>query len=105
MEADSLVDGLGELARRLQSILDASGETAEQDIHWLSVNPSQNTISLHSAPLDVSGVLAEKLFEEKDCVILTSATLTTGGDFEYLKRRVGVAEDTGGTARRLPFRL
>ena len=89
IEADSLIDGLEELARRLKSILDADGETAEQDIHWLNVNPSQNTMALHSAPLDVSGILAEKLFEEKDCVVLTSATLSAGGDFEYLKRRVG----------------
>ena len=89
VEADSLADGLQQLAGRLQSILDANGEASEQDIHWLNVNPSQNTISLHSAPLDVSGILAEKLFEEKDCVVLTSATLSTGGDFEYLKRRVG----------------
>ena len=92
VEADSLVDGLGELAHRLQSILDASGEAPEDNIHWLNVNPSQNTISLHSAPLDVSGVLAEKLFEEKECVVLTGATLSTGGDFEFLKRRVGAAE-------------
>ena len=89
VEADSLTDGLQQLAGRLQSILDAEGEASEQDIHWLNVNPSQNTISLHSAPLDVSGILAEKLFDEKDCVVLTSATLSTGGDFEYLKRRVG----------------
>ena len=89
VEADSLADGLQQLAGRLQSILGGDGESAEQDIHWLNVNPSQNTISLHSAPLDVSGVLAEKLFDEKDCVVLTSATLSTGGDFEYLKRRVG----------------
>ena len=94
VEADSLTDGLQQLAGRLQSILDADGDIAEQDIHWLNINPSQNTISLHSAPLDVSGILAEKLFSEKDCVVLTSATLSTGGDFEYLKRRVGVAENT-----------
>ena len=89
VEADSLADGLQQLAGRLQSILGAQGETAEESIHWLNVNPSQNTISLHSAPLDVSGILAEKLFEEKDCVVLTSATLSSGGNFEYLKRRVG----------------
>ena len=89
VEADSLADGLQELAGRLQSILNPEDETAEENIHWLNLNPSQNTISLHSAPLDVSGILAEKLFAEKDCVVLTSATLSTGGNFEYLKRSVG----------------
>ena len=89
VEADSLADGLQQLAGRLQSILNPEDKAAEQSIHWLNLNPSQNTISLHSAPLDVSGILAEKLFAEKDCVVLTSATLSTGGNFEYLKRSVG----------------
>ena len=108
VEADSLVDGLQQLAGRLQSILGTDGESqcpykGERDIHWLNVNPSQNTISLHSAPLDVSGVLAEKLFDEKDCVVLTSATLSTSGDFEYLKRRVGATENAAELLVGSPF--
>ena len=103
VEADSLADGLTELAARLKSILDPEGEAAEHNIHWLNVNPSQNAISLHSAPLDVSGILAEKLFKEKDCVALTSATLSASGDFEYLKRRVGVSENTAELLVGSPF--
>ena len=88
VEAAALADGLGALSGRLESIL--GGEPDGNSIHWLEVNPQQQeAISLHSAPLDVSGILAEKLFDEKDCVILTSATLSANGDFEYLKRRVG----------------
>ena len=89
MEAASLEDGLGELASRLGAIVD---EAREDQIHWIAVNPSQASISLHSAPLDVSPVLADKLFAEKECVVLTSATLSSGGDFEYLKRRVGALD-------------
>ena len=51
------------------------------------------TISLNSAPLDVSGTLSENLFKHKDSVILTSATLSTEGNFEYFKGRVGVGSD------------
>ena len=90
MEANSLEDGLAELATRLRSVLD---EDLEDRIHWITVNPQQAAISIHSAPLDVGPHLADKLFDEKDCVVLTSATLSSGDDFEYLKRRVGV----GGT--------
>ncbi len=103
LETESLADGLGELAARLQSILDDEGEATEQNIHWLSVNPSQNTLSLHSAPLDVSGHLAEKLFDDKDCVVLTGATLRTGASFEYLRRRVGVPENTSEILVGSPF--
>ena len=87
MEAASLADELEELSRRLASVLE---ESTDEAINWVNVNPSMGTISLHSAPLDVSPILAEKLFTEKDCVILTSATLTAGGSFSFLKRRVGL---------------
>lgn len=90
MEAVSLSDGLTELNNRLRSIVDEGNEDA---IHWFNVNASQGSISLHSAPLDVSGRLAEDLFAERDCVILTSATLTAGNSFHFLKQRVGIGED------------
>ena len=103
VEVESIGESLRELAGRLRSILDADADSEDRDIHWFNVNPSQATVSLHSAPLDVSGVLAEKLFEQKDCVVLTSATLSAGGDFEYLKRRVGVAEDAAELLVGSPF--
>ena len=87
MEATSIADNLSDLGNNLASILDTAPEDA---IHWINLNPAQATVSLHSAPLDVSPKLAEELFAKKDCVILTSATLTTGGSFQFLKRRVGV---------------
>ena len=89
IEAASLADNLSDLAIRLESII---GEASDDKIHWLSVNPSQSSITLHSAPLDVSSTLAENLFEQKDCVVLTSATLSTAGSFEFLRRRVGVGD-------------
>ena len=103
VEASSLGDSLAELATQLQSILDAGPDAEESQIHWLNVNPSQATVSLHSAPLDVSEVLAEKLFEDKDCVVLTSATLTAGGNFEYLKRRVGARRNVDEMLVGSPF--
>ena len=90
MEAASLGEGLAELSGRLRSIVD---EGADDAIHWFNVNPSQGTISLNSAPLDVSPRLAEDLFAKRDCVILTSATLTAGNSFRFLKHRVGIEED------------
>ena len=51
-------------------------------------------MSLNSAPLDISGTLAAELFQHKDSVVLTSATLSTEGHFEYFKARVGVGSDS-----------
>ena len=100
VEVASLADNLSELAAQLESIL---GEASEDKIHWLNVNPTQGNISLHSAPLDVSLILAENLFEHKDSVVLTSATLSTAGSFEFLRRRVGVGEEAGELLVGSPF--
>jgi ATP-dependent DNA helicase DinG len=45
---------------------------------------------LAATPIDVSEILREKLFEQFDTVILTSATLAVECRFDYLKQRLGV---------------
>ena len=90
MEAANLTDGLQELRQRLNSIL---GEPAANRIHWLDRDHSRANLSFHSVPLDVSGMLAEDLFEKKDSVVLTSATLSAEESFRYFKSRTGVAEE------------
>lgn len=47
---------------------------------------------LQATPIDVSGILQEKLFEAADSVVLTSATLAVAGGFDYLKRRLGLGQ-------------
>jgi ATP-dependent DNA helicase DinG len=47
-------------------------------------------VFLAATPIDVSPILRERLFEQFDTVILTSATLTVGGRFEYVRQRIGL---------------
>jgi ATP-dependent DNA helicase DinG len=47
-------------------------------------------VFLAATPIDVSQILREKLFDQFDTVVLTSATLAVGGKFDYLKQRLGV---------------
>ncbi len=47
-------------------------------------------VFLTATPIDVSQLLRERLFEQFDTVVLTSATLTVGGRFEYIRQRLGV---------------
>ena len=46
-------------------------------------------VFLAATPIDVSQILRERLFEPFDTVILTSATLTVGGRFEFIRQRLG----------------
>jgi ATP-dependent DNA helicase DinG len=47
-------------------------------------------IFLAATPIDVSEILRERLFEQFDTAILTSATLAVGGRFDFLKQRLGI---------------
>jgi ATP-dependent DNA helicase DinG len=47
-------------------------------------------VFLAATPIDVSQILRERLFEQFDTVVLTSATLTVGGRFDYIRQRLGV---------------
>ena len=91
METATIQDNLEELRLQLKSIL---GDPEERTVHWMARHPSNGEVSLHAVPLDVGATLAEELFGRKECVVLTSATLSTEGNFEYLTRRTGLPEDS-----------
>ncbi|HJX69537.1 MAG TPA: helicase C-terminal domain-containing protein, partial [Dehalococcoidia bacterium] len=64
----------------------------EQNIYWASLKGQDDTLCLHAAPLRVGQALEKWLFAQKDCVMLTSATLSTEGNFEYIKESLGLKE-------------
>jgi len=45
---------------------------------------------LAATPIDVSQILRERLFEQFDTVVLTSATLTVANRFDYIRQRLGL---------------
>ena len=47
-------------------------------------------VFLAATPIDVSQILRERLFEKFDTVVLTSATLTVGGRFDFIRHRLGL---------------
>lgn len=62
-------------------------------IYWAQVKGSDNPrISLHAAPLHVGPLVQKYLWHAKESVIMTSATLTTAGDFGYVKSRLSADE-------------
>jgi Rad3-related DNA helicase len=61
-------------------------------VAWITTNRATGHVSLSSAPLDVGEVLESNLFSRKTGVVLTSATLSTAGTFDYAKARLGVPD-------------
>ena len=47
-------------------------------------------VFLRAAPIDVSDIIREMLFDRMAATVLTSATLTVDGRFDYLKGRLGI---------------
>jgi ATP-dependent DNA helicase DinG len=98
-----LVDALGDLADALlgngeeldalaRRALGAAGEVEaclEVDSHERVVWSEPDAVAW--APVDVSGELAERLWDDGPTAILVSATLTTGEDAGFVRRRLGLA--------------
>src|SRR5215813_2612612 len=47
-------------------------------------------VFINATPIDVSGILEENLFAKVQTAVLTSATMTAGGSFDFIKRRLGI---------------
>jgi Rad3-related DNA helicase/DNA polymerase III epsilon subunit-like protein len=57
-------------------------------VAWIEMRREQ--AELHEAPIDVSVPLAESVFDPAESVVLTSATLSVAGGFDFVRTRVGI---------------
>ncbi len=51
-------------------------------------------VFLRGAPIDVSAIIKELLIDRMRATVLTSATLTVDGSFDYVRGRLGIGEAT-----------
>jgi len=77
-------------------------EPSPDKVYWAENHPNRKNLILQIAPINIGPLVEKYLWYEKSSVILTSATLTTAGDFEYLKGRL-LAEDAYELALGSPF--
>ncbi len=63
---------------------------AEEKVTWLTQDRVRDTLTLAAAPLSVADILRTSLFERKATTVLTSATLSVGGDFRFVRSRIGL---------------
>ncbi|HUG11743.1 MAG TPA: helicase C-terminal domain-containing protein [Opitutaceae bacterium] len=64
--------------------------SADGHVHWVERSGREGrVVAVRSAPVDPAPQIREVLFERDTAAVLTSATLTAGGDIEPLRRRVG----------------
>jgi len=84
-EAESVVRRI----RQLQFDLDFVTKQDDRNfVYWLERRG--RGVFLQASPVDVSDLLHEKLFSKVDTCVLTSATLSINGSFNFIRDRLGV---------------
>jgi len=73
-----------------------------EHVRWLAA--SSRHVGLHASPIDVSPVLGRALDGCPGPIVLTSATLTVAGSFDYLRTRVGLGDTASDASFASPFR-
>jgi ATP-dependent DNA helicase DinG len=76
---------------RLARLLEIAGSEAPNDVTWVSFN-RDGRATMKRAPIEVAAILRETLFDGKETIIATSATLALNGSFEYFRRRTGMPQ-------------
>jgi len=63
-------------------------EDDERYVYWMEKRG--RGVFLQATPIEVASIVSEKLFNTTDTVVLTSATLSVEGGFEYVEKRLGL---------------
>jgi ATP-dependent DNA helicase DinG len=74
-----------EIRQELAFLFESNGKNY---VYWYERR--NKGVFLAATPIDVSQILRQRLFEQFDTVVMTSATLTVGGRFEFIRQRLGL---------------
>ena len=90
----NVMDDLQKFAAALDIVIKSDNEDR---IFWYEIgrDGSENSVKLASTPLDIGSYLQDKIFEEVDSAVLTSATLRINDSFDYITNRIGLNNTTG----------
>lgn len=98
VHAEKLPEAESLLKRARQTRFDLEfvcSQSEKNYVYWLEKRG--RGMFLRASPIDVSTLLQEKLFEKTETVVLTSATLSTNGKFDFIKDRLGLEDKKTAT--------
>ncbi len=61
-------------------------------IYWVELRNDRRGLKINIAPLHTGPLMEKYLWHEKEAVIITSATLTAAGEFDYIRNRLYAAD-------------
>ncbi|MGP4107457.1 ATP-dependent DNA helicase DinG [Virgibacillus sp. L01] len=100
------VEELTRIMEALQSIIDSLDhlflmDEGNKNVKWMEIEAygAKNAVYLYSEPTDMSTLLSDDFFSEKESIILTSATLTMKNSFSFITSRLGLQSDQTQTTK------
>ena len=84
-DAENILRRVRELRFALNFLIKADDK---QFVYW--IERRGRGVFLRASPIDVSGLLQDRLFAKVPTVILTSATLSSAGNFNFIRERLGL---------------
>lgn len=88
-DIESALRDISELTARLREIV---ANPREEQVYWLERNSQSDSATLRAAPLEVGSLLHERIFSRVETAVLTSATITTDGTFDYALEHLGLPD-------------
>ena len=97
-----LAERAGELHQNLLFVgLPDPEMQSSSHVHWYEKR--ERAVNLSATPVNVSEDLRASLYSTVPKIIMTSATLTTGGSFDYIQQRLGLGRDIEALQLKSPF--
>lgn len=94
-EAADAGDASDGVAIRAKGLSESFAAVLERDragfVYGMEARGKQSVL-LTASPIDVAEILADRLFSGLHASVLTSATLTVAGSFDYFRRALGIPE-------------
>lgn len=87
-----LMRGVDEMTDIIREMQECFGESDPSKVYWVQRSGQLGLISLNGAPLDVSILLNQYIYANLRTVVLTSATLTVDGSFDFIAEHLGLDE-------------
>ena len=90
-QLDGVAEALVGFANEANFVIRGERDTHAYWAERVRQEKRRSYLRLVAAPLSVAEELARLVYDPKDSVVLSSATLRVGGDFRYMARRLGCA--------------
>lgn len=98
-------ESVAQIARRAQLLRDQLAFVAEtgpgKHVAWTHARGRSSSVGC--SPIEIGPMLRERLFMRGGALVLTSATLSTSGSYEYVKTRLGIDFEVDELSLPAPF--